>query len=177
MLERCTARAKAIRSVSLLRRKVQWTFRASSAERQLAVRTALRSCLPLREFWEISFLASSRPSSLWLLKALLSALFLKECCFLSPLLLLNTIFPASQHTKCQHKTHRLVKLVTKVRGLLSATKVAQLSCGGCVDRSAWCGVCGSTDVSVRQSTEINVCRALVQSYISSVCRAIMYTFW
>ena len=30
----------------------------------------------------------SRPSSLWLLDVLLSALFLKECCFLSPLLLL-----------------------------------------------------------------------------------------
>ncbi len=43
MLERSIARAKATRSVSLLRRKVQWTFRASSAERRLAVRTALRS--------------------------------------------------------------------------------------------------------------------------------------
>ncbi|WP_197479834.1 hypothetical protein [Gardnerella sp. 26-12] len=31
LLERSIARAKAIRSVSLLRRKVQWTFRASSA--------------------------------------------------------------------------------------------------------------------------------------------------
>ena len=41
-----------------------------------------------REFWGISLLASSRPSSLWLLKVLLSALFLKERCFLSPLLLL-----------------------------------------------------------------------------------------
>ena len=43
MLERSIVRAKAIRSVSLLRRKVQWTFRASSAERRLAVRTALHS--------------------------------------------------------------------------------------------------------------------------------------
>ena len=43
MLERSIARAQATRSVSWLRRKVQWTFRASSAERRLAVRTALRS--------------------------------------------------------------------------------------------------------------------------------------
>ncbi len=67
----------------------------------------------------------------------------------SPLLLLNTIFPASQHTKQQHKTHRLVKFVTKVRGLLSATKVAQLSCGWVRGLCAWCGVCSSINASVR----------------------------
>ncbi len=43
--------------------------------------------------------------------------------------MLNTIFPASQHINRQHKTHRLVEFLTKLRGLLSATKVAQLSCG------------------------------------------------
>ena len=44
--------------------------------------------------------------------------------------MLNTIFPASQQIKHNTKLIDSCKKVAKVRGLLSAAKVTQLSCGG-----------------------------------------------
>ena len=80
----------------------------------------------------------SRPSSLWLLKVLMSASFSMNVassvlfyCSARKLLRLY-------HTYHQHKTHRLVQKVTKVRGLLNAIKVAQLSFCEC--GRIWFGV-------------------------------------
>ena len=78
LLSRSIVLAKATRSVSLLRWKVQWTFHASSAERQLAVRTALRSytlfglsgCIV-----KFSFLVTFFQKQLFIKKILLSLRF------------------------------------------------------------------------------------------------------
>ena len=67
-------------------------------------------------------------------------------------------------------------LLRKVRGLLSATKVTKLSFGWVRGLCAWCGVGSSANVSVRWSTGINVCRALLQSFICDVCRALVQSF-